>query len=114
MKQKAIVQAIRRKLLALVTGRESLRKLETESSKLKGKAYIPEEPESDPSLSDTSLSESDSSNDSKYRKYKNKEHNKKKNSWKCTKQDSSDSSSSDSGSSEESDYICKRFKNKRY
>ena len=48
-------------------------KLPMESSKRKEKAqkeYIPEDPESDPSLSDSSPSEYDSSDDRKYRKSK--------------------------------------------
>ena len=49
-----------------------------EFSKPKGKAHIPEEPESDPKSSDSLSSESDSSDDSNYSKSKSKGRNKKK------------------------------------
>ena len=63
----------------------------TESSKLKGKSHVPEDPESHPSLLDSSSSESDSSDDSKYRIYKRRGRNKNKNQQKRTKQDSLES-----------------------
>ena len=64
----------------------------TESSKLKGKAHVPEYPESYPSLSDSSSIKYDLSVDSKYRKSKSKGRNKNKKHQKSMKQDSSDSS----------------------
>ena len=82
----------------------------TESSKRKEKAqieYVPEDPESESSLSDLSLREYNSSNDNKY---KSKRRNKNKN-----QQDSSGSFSSNSDLLDESNYkskIC--HKKKKY
>ena len=62
--------------------------LTTDSSKHKEifqKEYVPEDPESGPSLSDSSSSESDSSNDRKYSKSKRELHNKNRNHQKRTK-----------------------------
>ena len=81
-----------------------------ESSKKKGKLHVPEDPESDPSLSDSSPSESDSSTDINYRRYKINKRDTKKRCWKHKKQDLSDSSLSGYDSSGDSDYICKRRK----
>ena len=85
-----------------------------------GKQLVPEEPESNPSLSDSSSRESDSyndvkcrksrsksasdsSDDSKYIKSKSKKRHTEKKRWKYMKKDSSDISSSDSDSYDESD-----------
>ena len=59
----------------------------TNSSKQKGKAHVPADLESDPSLSDSSLRESYSLADSNYRKYKSKKLNTKKKNRKHQKQD---------------------------
>ena len=81
-----------------------------DSSNRKGKAHVPEDPESEPSLSDSSLRESDLSNDSNYIKSKRKKRDTKKKYRKHKKQDSLDSSSSDSDSSDGSYYRRKRRK----
>ena len=82
-----------------------------DSSKRKGKLHVPEDPESDPSLSDSSSNESDLSDNSKYSKSKSKGRDTNKKRWKCMKQESSYSSSSNSDFSDEGDYIGKRCKN---
>ena len=75
------------------------------------KEYVPEDPESDPSLSDSSLIKSDCYDDSKY---KIKRRDKNNNYQKLRKQDSSDSSPSKSDQSEKIDYKIKRRKKKKY
>ena len=85
----------------------------TESSERNGKEHVPEDLESDPSLSDSSPSESDSSYDRKYRRSKSKGNDKEKKHQKHTKQNSSDLSLRDSDFSDKIDYrrkICNKNK----
>ena len=83
-----------------------------ELSKSNGKEYVPEEPESDPSLSDLSWSESDFSNDRKYIRYTIKRRNKNKKRQKRMKQDASDSSSGESDFSKTIGYRSKKLNKK--
>ena len=78
--------------------------LTTDLPEQNGKAYVPREPDPDPSLSDSSSNKYYFSNDSNSIKSIKKKRDKKKTRWKHKKQDASDSLLSDYDMSDNNDY----------
>ena len=84
-----------------------------DSSKRKGKAHVPADPESESSSSDSLSKKSDFLDDSNCSESKINKCDKKKKSWKHSKQDSLESLLSNSDSSDNSDYRSNIRKNKK-